>query len=188
MVFGNIIYLYPLEKSVAKVIDLSKYTKELSNLFSSSENILLICHINPDGDAIGSQLALYHFLISKGRNVFMMVPNYLQEFLRWMDGADLIKIFIKDREKCKKMIEEADLIILLDFNQSSRLGESEDMVVSSGARKVIIDHHLDPGNFTDLVISDISNPASLIMERIGPVFPVLNAFGLIIEKVKSLYI
>jgi len=138
------------------VIELSKYTKELSKLFSSSENILLISHINPDGDAIGSQLALYHFLKTFGRNAGMMTPNYLQEFLKWMDGADLINIFIKDRKKCRKLIEEADLIVMLDFNQSNRLGEAEDLVIASHARKVVIDHHLDPGNFADLIITEPS--------------------------------
>ena len=138
------------------MIDLSKYTKELSKLFSSSENILLICHINPDGDAIGSQLALYHFLKARGRNVSMISPNYLQEFLKWMDGADLINIFIKKRKKCRKLIEEADLIVMLDFNQANRLGEAEDLVSASHARKVVIDHHLDPGSFADLIISEPS--------------------------------
>ena len=113
-------------KTVAKVADLSKYTKELSNLFSTSGNILLISHINPDGDAIGSQLALYHYLKSKGRNVSMITPNYLQEFLKWMTGSDLIDVYIKDRKKCRKIIEDADLIVLLDFNHSNRLGESEE--------------------------------------------------------------
>lgn len=136
------------------MIDLSKYTKELSNLFSSSENILLISHINPDGDAIGSQLALYYFLKTKGKNVSMLAPNYLQEFLKWMEGADHINIFLKERNKCKKLIKEADLIVLLDFNQSNRLGEAEDLVIASSARKLIIDHHLDPANFADLIISD----------------------------------
>jgi len=138
------------------VIDLSKYTKELSKLFLSSENILLICHINPDGDAIGSQLALYHYLKARGKNVGLMAPNYLQEFLKWMNGADLINIFIKDRKKCRKLIVEADLIVMLDFNQSNRLGEAEDLVIVSNARKVVIDHHLGPGSFADLIISEPS--------------------------------
>ncbi|MDO9339978.1 MAG: bifunctional oligoribonuclease/PAP phosphatase NrnA [Bacteroidales bacterium] len=138
------------------MIDLSKYTKELSKLFLSSENILLICHINPDGDAIGSQLALYHYLKAKGKNVGLMSPNYLQEFLKWMNGADLINIFIKDRKKCRKLIVEADLIVMLDFNQSNRLGEAEDLVIVSNARKVVIDHHLGPRNFADLIISEPS--------------------------------
>jgi phosphoesterase RecJ-like protein len=138
------------------VIDISKYTKELSNLFSASKNILIICHINPDGDSIGAQLALYHYFKSEGREVSMMAPNHLQEFLKWMDGADRINIFIKDRKRSLMMIQASDLIIMLDFNQSGRLGEAEDAVRASKAKKVVIDHHLDPENFADLIISDPS--------------------------------
>jgi bifunctional oligoribonuclease and PAP phosphatase NrnA len=138
------------------VIDLSKYTKELSKLFSLSENILIICHINPDGDSVGAQLALYHYFKSKDKNVSLLAPNNLQEFLKWMDGAGQINIFIKERKKCRMLIENADLIIMLDFNQSDRLGEAEEFVIASSAKKVIIDHHLDPENFADLVISDPS--------------------------------
>jgi phosphoesterase RecJ-like protein len=138
------------------VSDLSKYTKQLSKLFSTSENILVICHINPDGDAIGSQLALYHFLISGGRNIAMISPNNLQEFLKWMDGAGHINIFIKDRKKCRQLIKDANLIIMVDFNQAGRLGEAEDAVRNSAAYKVIIDHHLDPQGFADLIITDSS--------------------------------
>jgi phosphoesterase RecJ-like protein len=151
------------------VLELAKYTKELSKLFFSSENILLVCHINPDGDAIGSQLALYHYLKEKNRNVEMISPNYLQEFLKWMKGADLINIFIRDRGKCKKLIEEADLIVMLDFNQPDRMGEAENPVIASGARKVIIDHHLDLEKFADIAISDPSQSSTseLIHELIS---------------------
>ena len=71
-----------------------------------------------------------------------------------MNGADLINIFIRDRGKCKRLIEEADLIVMVDFNQPDRLGEAENHVMASGARKVIIDHHLDLKNFADIAISD----------------------------------
>ena len=138
------------------MIDLSKYTKELSKYFSASENILLISHINPDGDSIGAQLALYHYFKANGKKVEMMAPNNLQEFLKWMNGAGQINIFTKDRKKCKILIEGADLIVLLDFNQTGRLGEAEESVIASKARKVVIDHHLDPENFADLIISDPS--------------------------------
>lgn len=151
------------------MIDLSKYTKELSNLILSSENILLICHINPDGDAIGSQLAFYHYLISRGKNVKMLAPNNFQEFLKWMDGTDLINIFIKERKKCRILIEGADLIVMFDFNQSNRLGEAEDFVKSSHARKVIIDHHLDPRGFADLIISvpSMCSTSELVYELVS---------------------
>lgn len=136
--------------------DLLKYAKELSKLFSSSDNILLICHINPDGDAIGSQLALFHYLTNSGRNVQMISPNNLQEFLKWLPGSDLINIFIRQRDHCKTIIEKSDLIILLDFNQPERLGEIMDLLLNSGAKKVIIDHHLNPKAFADITISDPS--------------------------------
>jgi phosphoesterase RecJ-like protein len=150
------------------VADLSKYTKELSNLFSLSGNIVLISHLNPDGDAIGSQLALYHYLRSDGRNVSMITPNYLQEFLKWMTGADLIEIYIRNRKRCRKIIQQADLIVLLDFNHANRLGESEQDVRTSCAKKVLIDHHLDPEDFTDLAISDPTkcSTAELVYELI----------------------
>jgi bifunctional oligoribonuclease and PAP phosphatase NrnA len=142
------------------VADLSKYTKELSDLFSTSNNILLISHINPDGDAIGSQLALYHFLTGRGKKVKMITPNYLQEFLKWMTGADQIEVFIRDRKRCRKIIEQADLIVLLDFNHSNRLGEAEEHVKASAAKKILIDHHLDPEYFTDILVSDSTRCAT----------------------------
>ena len=153
---GILFIFITLKKTAAKVAELSKYTKDLSKLFSTRENILLICHINPDGDAIGAQLALYHYLISKGKQAGMIAPNNLQEFLKWMDGADRINIFIRQREKCKRLIEGADLIVMLDFNQPNRLGEAENLVVASRAVKVVIDHHLDPHDFADMMISDPS--------------------------------
>ena len=113
-----------------------------------------MCHINPDGDSVGAQLSLYHYFKANGKNVSLLAPNNLQEFLKWMDGAGQIEVFIKDRKKGRMMIEGADLIIMLDFNQSGRLGEAEDYVVASKAKKVVIDHHLNPENFADLIISD----------------------------------
>jgi phosphoesterase RecJ-like protein len=136
------------------VAELSKFSKELAKHFSTRENIVLICHINPDGDAIGAQLALYHYLMSKGKHVGMISPNNLQEFLLWMDGVDKINIFIKQREKCRRLIENAGLIVMLDFNQPDRLGEAEKLVVASKVTKIVIDHHLDPHDFADLMISD----------------------------------
>jgi len=136
------------------VIELAKYTKEFSELLGSSDNILLISHINPDGDAIGSQIALYRYLATRGKKVEMMCPNNLQEFLKWMDGSDRIHVFIRKRRKCIQLIESAGLIVMLDFNQPNRLGEAELFVTASRAPKVIIDHHLGPIDFVDLLISD----------------------------------
>lgn len=153
------------------MIEVGKYTKQFSKLLSSSDNIVLICHINPDGDAIGSQLALYQYLKFKGKSVEMISPNHLQEFLKWMTDSDLINIYIRKRSQCISIIERADLIIMLDFNQPGRLGEAERSVISSKAKKVIIDHHLDPDNFADLIITDPSkcSTAELIYNIISEI-------------------
>jgi phosphoesterase RecJ-like protein len=151
------------------LVDQFKYIKELSKLLDSSRNILLICHINPDGDAIGSQLALYYYLMSKGKSVSMISPNNLQEFLKWMDGSEKIDVFIRRRDKCINLIENADLIIMLDFNQSNRLGEAEKYVGESKARKVVIDHHLGSYKIADLVVTDPTkcSTAELVFELIS---------------------
>ena len=126
----------------------------LSKYISDSKKILLICHMNPDGDAIGSMIAMYRYLKSKGKEVAMISPNYLQEFLKWMDSSDSINVYIKNYRKGGKIISESDLIIMLDFSQSSRLGEMERLTLNSKAKKIVIDHHNDPGSFSDLLISD----------------------------------
>lgn len=154
------------------MIELAKYTKEFSELLGSFENILLISHINPDGDAIGSQIALYRYLSGKGMKVEMMCPNNLQEFLKWMDGSDKINVFIRKRKKCKQLIENAGLIIMLDFNHPNRLGEAESYVTSSRAPKVIIDHHLEPVDFADLLISDPSKCSTT--ELVHEIVTILN--------------
>ena len=148
-----------------------KDIKQLSKLFFTSDNILIISHVNPDGDAIGSQLALYNYLISKGKNVNMLAPNYLQEFLKWMDKSELINIFIGARRRCKELIKSSDLIVMVDFNQPNRLGEAEEFVKQSSARKVLIDHHLNPQNFVDLIISNptISSTSELMYELISDI-------------------
>jgi bifunctional oligoribonuclease and PAP phosphatase NrnA len=150
------------------VLSTGKYTKQLLKHFSSAENILLVCHINPDGDAIGSMLALYDYLSSTGKSVRMLSPNSLQEFLCWMKGHELINIFIKNRKFARQIINESDLIVMLDFNHPNRLGESEKYITYSKAKKIIIDHHLNSQGFADFVISEPSfcSTAELVYELV----------------------
>ena len=134
--------------------DIGKYTKELKRLIEGANHILLICHINPDGDAAGAMLALRRWIISTGKEAEMISPNSLQKFLMWMRDADKIVDFHHNIEKGTELIRAADLIIMVDFNSPSRLGKAEELVLSSKAVKIMIDHHPDPGKIADLVISD----------------------------------
>lgn len=140
--------------------DFGKYTKELKKLIDEANHILLICHINPDGDAIGALLAMRRWILSQGKNAAMISPNALQKFLLWMNDVDRVVDFHHNMEAGTKLITEADLIIMVDFNSTSRMGKAEQLILASKAKKVMIDHHPDPGNFTDLKITDISRSST----------------------------
>lgn len=140
--------------------EVGKYTKELKKLIDEADHILLICHINPDGDAIGAMLAMRRWIVSQGKDAAMISPNALQKFLLWMNDIERIIDFHHNAEQGTRMISEADLIIMVDFNTSSRMGKAEQMVISSDARKVMIDHHPDPATFADLVISDVNRSST----------------------------
>lgn len=140
--------------------ELGKYTKELKKLIEDSGHILLICHINPDGDAIGAMLALRRWIISRGKEARMISPNALQKFLLWMNDVDQIVDFHHNTGEGTRLINEADLIIMVDFNSTSRMGKAEPLVTASAAKKVMIDHHPDPATFADIVISDVSRSST----------------------------
>jgi phosphoesterase RecJ-like protein len=142
------------------VPDFGKYTKELKTLIDEADHILLICHINPDGDAVGAMLALRRWILSSGKDPGMISPNALQKFLLWMEDVDKVLDFHHNIEAGTAMIDEADLIIMVDFNSTSRMGKAEPLVIASKAKKVMIDHHPDPAQFADLLISDVSRSST----------------------------
>ncbi len=118
----------------------------IRRLFGKPARILVTAHTNPDGDAIGSGLALCFYLRKKGHEVALMVPDVFPEFLAWMPGADDILVFSRDKERCLEKITEAEIIIAADFNQLDRLGPASEPVVKSQATRVLIDHHLFPSD------------------------------------------
>ncbi|HUS86597.1 MAG TPA: bifunctional oligoribonuclease/PAP phosphatase NrnA [Bacteroidales bacterium] len=145
-----------------------KYIKELSKLIDESGTIGLICHINPDGDAIGSMLSLYHYLTGKAKVCKMISPNGLQEFLLWMKGTEYITNAELEPGKALASIKESDLIILLDFNHPSRIGRLDNYLRDNKRKIVLIDHHPVPEVEADLVISEpsLSSTAELILELV----------------------
>ena len=140
--------------------EFGKYTKELKKLIDGADHILLICHINPDGDAVGAMLALRRWILAQGKDAGMISPNALQKFLLWMSDVDRIVDFHHNIESGSKLIREADLIIMVDFNSSSRMGKAEQLVLESKAKKAMIDHHPDPAQLADLIISDVSRSST----------------------------
>lgn len=138
---------------------------ELKNKFDTpGKKIAIITHRNPDGDAIGSILALGGILKKIKHQVGMVVPNDFPEFLKWMPGSGDILVFNKEKEKTSKLLNDAELIFALDFNDLSRVKEFEEIIAGHQEYKVFIDHHPEPGNVADLMISStkVSSTAELV--------------------------
>ncbi len=129
-------------------------TKTLKQWISSSRKVALLTHTNPDGDAIGSSLALALALSKQGIDAQVIIPDGLPDFLRWLPGIERSTTFVYKKEKAIEIIEEADLIFCLDFNDPKRLGPISEYLEKSQARKVLIDHHQDPMQFTDIAITE----------------------------------
>ena len=123
---------------------------------NSSKSIVLVPHMNPDGDAMGSVLGLWRVLKNAGHKVKIVSPTKYPEFYHWMDGHEEVIIFSHHPKQSAMALAESDLLIFMDFNQLSRLGDMKPLIESYGGKKILIDHHPYPGSFTDLVISEIS--------------------------------
>ncbi len=132
------------------------------------DRIVIVTHLSPDGDAIGSSLGLYHFLLEMDKSVNIIVPNEFPDFLKWMKGAHDIINYEKSQEIAAETIDAAELIFCLDFNTPKRIGDLGTLVVEAKAKKVMIDHHLNPGNFCDVVMSypEISSTSEMIFRFI----------------------
>ena len=142
---------------------------EIRSILTLPKNILITTHYNPDGDAIGSSLALYHYLKFKGHNVNVLIPNDVPEFLQWMPGMDEAVIYFHHSRKGNKLIEDADLIFCLDYNSISRVNLFKDQLLNSTKMKVLIDHHPYPENQFDLSFSviEVSSTSELIFDMIS---------------------
>ena len=136
--------------------------------FVRAEKVVILSHVSPDGDAIGSSLGLYHFLTSLDKTVHVIVPNAFPDFLKWMPGAKDIIQYNRYKDFADKLINEADVLCVLDLNVLSRLDEMKDVVEKSPARKMLVDHHLYPGDFARITIShpDISSTSELVFRLI----------------------
>ena len=131
----------------------------MKQLIEQAQHIVIFTHMAPDGDAMGSSLALWHWI--KGlpvtgdglREVTVIVPNAFPAFLSWMPGADRIRIYEKESDACNQLIADADLFICTDFNDPKRIGLMGEKMLANPCPKILIDHHLNPVDFADEVHS-----------------------------------
>ena len=156
--------LFNMLSKVIKQASIDHFNKWLER----GEKFVIVSHVSPDGDAIGSSLGLWHFLCSQGKTANVVVPNAFPDFLKWMPGSKDILLYDRYREFANKLIAEADVICCLDFNAIHRIDAVGPAVLASPARKVLIDHHLHPEDFCRIVIShpEISSTSELVFRLI----------------------
>jgi len=141
----------------------------LIKLLEEKSDVLITTHYNPDGDAIGSSLAMYHFLSSIGIKSTVLIPNELPSFLQWLPGVKEAVIYIENPETANALIASADLIFCMDYNGLGRVKLFTDQLRASNATRVLIDHHIQPENEFDLTFSEIgvSSTSELLYQIIN---------------------
>jgi phosphoesterase RecJ-like protein len=119
----------------------------LREFFSTPRKIFLTMHSKPDGDALGSALALYHYFLAKGHTPVVVSPTDYGVYLHWMPGNPATMVFTENKEKVQQELETSDIIFCLDFNHLHRVDDLEEPLTKAKQPKVMIDHHLNPGDF-----------------------------------------
>ena len=150
----------PIKQLVVKQY-LSLYMKEhfiqaLKQRIATPKKIVIIPHRNPDGDALGSTLALKHFLNQMHHNAQIVSPNDYPSFLKWLPGENEILKYTQSPKEVRDHIRNAELIFTLDFNVLERIEDLTEIVRNAPAEKIMIDHHEAPENYAALAYSDTS--------------------------------
>ncbi|MFS4469351.1 DHH family phosphoesterase [Maribacter sp. 2210JD10-5] len=133
-----------------------EHINALKALLSTSKKIAIVPHKNPDGDAIGSTLALCHYLNSKNHKAVIVSPNDFPKFLKWMPGNEAILNFEKENSQSKKALEEADIVFTLDFNHLGRVGQMTKTLEGLDTTFVMVDHHQQPSDYAEIMYSDVN--------------------------------
>ena len=125
----------------------------IKKLLESPRKVVITTHYKPDGDAMGSSLALWHYLTNNGHQATIISPSDWPDFLSWMPGCDQVVNFEHHFSRSKQLTGDAEIIFCLDFNAVSRVEKYGEYVQKSDAVKILIDHHLDPEYFCNHTFS-----------------------------------
>lgn len=121
-------------------------------IINDNDSFIITTHRGPDGDAMGSSMAMYNLLVNLKKDVNVIIPNSYPNFLNWLPNVKNVINHEENSTNISKLIDKVDVIIMLDFNDLSRIENLEGYVLNSKAKKILIDHHQDP----DLSICDLS--------------------------------
>lgn len=155
---------------------------QAASMLQKAQRVVILTHMGPDGDAMGSSLALYHWLNrplsaqSESKEVNVITPNAFPSFFAWMPGADKVLIYENNAAQCNEAIETADAIVCADFNDPKRIGPVGEKMLQKSCPKILIDHHLNPSDFADVTFSYPESPSASeivyrLMRAIAPQSP-----------------
>ena len=138
----------------------------IRSCIQNATKVAILTHQSPDGDAMGSSLAMYHFIQSFGKEAQVIVPNAFPNFLAWMPSAESVLLYDAHKAQADAYLDAADLVICTDFNDPKRIGALGDKMLTLACPKVMIDHHLHPSDFPDFIVSvpEASSTCELIYE------------------------
>lgn len=123
---------------------------------AAAKKIIITAHKNPDGDALGSTLGLYHALKQAGKEAWVILPDAFPSFIAWMPGANEVLIFDQQKDLVHELIQDADVLFSLDYNGFDRTGDLAPLLREAKAKKIMVDHHPDPEDGFDIRYSDVS--------------------------------
>ena len=151
----------------------------LTELLREAKHVVIVTHMGPDGDAMGSSLAWKHYLcsaleagsLSAERSVDVIVPNAFPSFFNWMPGAGEVHVYENETAASDRIIEAADLFLCTDFNDPKRIGPVGEKMLANACPKAVIDHHLPdkPIDWSEVVSSSAGQTDRLV--RGGVLFP-----------------
>lgn len=133
-----------------------KDIQEIAALLATPKKIAVIPHRSPDGDAMGSTLGMYHFLKKLGHHPTVVSPNEFPGFLAWLPASETVEIFENNKPRVGKILKEAELVIVMDFNALHRTGDMENVLNKLTVPFIMIDHHQKPDTFAAYTYSDTS--------------------------------
>lgn len=134
---------------------------ELASVLQSKNNIVITAHQNPDGDAVGSAMGLYHALKNMGKNPVVLFPDPFPPFYSWVDHALQSTFYSRHHPEGDKILQQAEIIFCLDYNEPSRTGEKMgNSIRNSPAYKIMIDHHPSPADFCNFTVSFIEDSST----------------------------
>lgn len=136
-------------------------TADLAKLLHQpGKRITLLTHVNPDGDALGSSLALLNLFTKMGHQCHVICPNDYPGFLQWLPGNERVVVFFHAAGRSADLVRTADILFAVDFNELKRVKELNEVFEASGAYKVMIDHHPDPATSVDCLLSDVTSSST----------------------------